>query len=60
MQDEYKDEPGSVIGADFYGATDLLGLSDEELVAKVQRNITRCEPTFLGAQVRCYNDHTPK
>lgn len=50
-QDEYKDEPGSVIGSDFYGATELLGLSDTEIVEKVMRNVTRCEPTVKGAKV---------
>lgn len=34
-QDEYRDEPFTVLEADFYGANSLLPLSDEELVAKV-------------------------
>ena len=51
VQDEYRDEAGSVVGADFYGATELLGLSDEEIVRKAVRNITRCEPALKGANV---------
>lgn len=51
MQDEYKDEPGTVIAADFYHANQLLPLSDEEIIAKVHRNITLCEPAFAAAKV---------
>lgn len=51
MQEEYKDEKGSVVGSDFYGATELLGLSDAQIVDKVVRNITRCEPSLKGAKV---------
>ncbi len=40
-----------MIGSDFYGATELLGLSDEEIVNKVVRNIQRCDPRALGAKV---------
>lgn len=35
MQDEYHDEPFSVVEADFYGANVLMPLPDDELVAKV-------------------------
>ncbi|EFN58666.1 hypothetical protein CHLNCDRAFT_29963 [Chlorella variabilis] len=51
LQDEYKDEPGTVIAADFYGASRLLPLSDEDIVKKVQSNIARCEPAFRDAKV---------
>ncbi|KAI3436402.1 hypothetical protein D9Q98_005819 [Chlorella vulgaris] len=51
LQDEYKGEPGTVIAADFYGASRLLPLSDEDIVRKVQSNIARCEPAFAEAQV---------
>ncbi len=30
-QDEYKDAPGSVITADFYGSNQLMPLSDEQV-----------------------------
>ena len=42
---------GSVVAADFYRAGSLLPLPDEEIVARVLRNLQFCEPGFLGAQV---------
>ncbi|WIA34177.1 hypothetical protein OEZ86_012535 [Tetradesmus obliquus] len=51
LQDEYKDAPGSVITADFYGANELLPLTDEEVVARVKSHLEVCEPDFKGAQV---------
>ena len=51
LQDEYRTEPGSVIAADFYHASTLLPLSDEEIVRKVHSNIAKCEPGFRDAQV---------
>lgn len=51
MQDEYKNESGSVIAADFYHANTLLPLSDAEIVAKVKQNLGICEPAFQSAQV---------
>ena len=56
MQDEYRNEPGSVIGSDFYGATELLGLSDDAIVKKVVANISRCDPRMQGAKV---SNHVP-
>ena len=52
MQEEYQEEEGSVVGSDFYGATELLGLTDSQIVDKVVRNITRCEPRLKGAKVK--------
>jgi len=46
LQDDLKSDPGTVVAADFYGASELLPLSDEEIVRKVHQNITRCEPAF--------------
>ena len=34
-QDEYRNEPFTVVEADFYGANALMPLPDDELVAKV-------------------------
>lgn len=51
QEEEFKNEPGTVIAADFYGANSLLPLSDEEIVAKVKRNIARCEPAFESAEI---------
>lgn len=55
MQEEYRDEEGSVVGSDFYGATELLGLSDAAIVDKVVSNMTRCEPVLKGAKVSLYS-----
>ena len=51
MQDEYAGASGSVIAADFYRAGALLPLPDEDIVARVLRNLQFCEPGFLGAKV---------
>jgi uncharacterized protein with NAD-binding domain and iron-sulfur cluster len=51
LQDEYKDEPGTVIEADFYHANQLLPMSDEEIVEKVQRDLAVCVPEFRDAKV---------
>ncbi|MDY6784259.1 MAG: FAD-dependent oxidoreductase [Cyanobacteriota bacterium] len=51
LHDEYKDEPGSVIEADFYHANQLLPMTDEEIVAKVCRDIGTCIPEFRGANI---------
>ncbi|GBF97597.1 amine oxidase [Raphidocelis subcapitata] len=51
LQDEYRDAPGSVITVDFYGASELLPLSDDELVARAAAHIGKCEPGFRGARV---------
>jgi uncharacterized protein with NAD-binding domain and iron-sulfur cluster len=51
LHDEYKDEPGSVIEADFYHANQLLSLSDEQIVAKVHQDLTTCIPGFRDAKV---------
>lgn len=62
MQDEYKQEPGTVIAADFYHANTLLPLSDAEIVAKVKQNLDTCEPAFQAAQVTvaCVYDCWPR
>lgn len=51
LQDEYRDEPGSVIEADFYHANQLLPLSDEQIVAKVHNDLAVCVPEFREAKV---------
>jgi uncharacterized protein with NAD-binding domain and iron-sulfur cluster len=45
------DAPGTVIAADFYGASSLLPLSDEAIVALVRKNLAACEPAFAEANV---------
>jgi uncharacterized protein with NAD-binding domain and iron-sulfur cluster len=51
LHDEFRDEPGSVIEADFYHANQLLPLSDEQIVEKVQHDLATCIPAFEEAKV---------
>jgi uncharacterized protein with NAD-binding domain and iron-sulfur cluster len=51
LHDEYKNESGTVIEADFYHANQFLNLSDEEIVPIVQRYLTTCIPGFRAAKV---------
>ena len=51
LQDEYKDESGSVIEADFYHANGLLPMSDEQIVQKVHKDLAICVPQFREAKV---------
>jgi uncharacterized protein with NAD-binding domain and iron-sulfur cluster len=51
LHDEYRDEPVSVIEADFYHANQLLPLSDEQIIQKVHRDLATCVPAFREAKV---------
>jgi uncharacterized protein with NAD-binding domain and iron-sulfur cluster len=51
LHDEYKDEPGTVIEADFYHANQFLNLSDSEIVPIVQNYLTTCVSAFREAKV---------
>jgi uncharacterized protein with NAD-binding domain and iron-sulfur cluster len=51
LQDEYRDESGSVIEADFYHANQLLPLSDEQILEKVQHDLASCVPAFREANI---------
>ncbi len=51
LHDEYLNQPGSVIEADFYHANQLLPLSDKEIVALTQRDLATCIPAFRQAKV---------
>ncbi|WP_415354700.1 hydroxysqualene dehydroxylase [Leptolyngbya sp. FACHB-1624] len=51
LHDEWKDQPGSVIEADFYHANQLLPMSDADIVAKVHRDLATCVPEFRTAKV---------
>ncbi|MBD1941154.1 FAD-dependent oxidoreductase, partial [Coleofasciculus sp. FACHB-712] len=46
IHDEYRDEPGTVIEADFYHANQFLPLNDEEIVSLVQQDLATCIPAF--------------
>ncbi|MBD2459026.1 FAD-dependent oxidoreductase [Nostoc sp. FACHB-87] len=51
LHDEYHDEPGTVIEADFYHANQFIGLSDEEIIPIVQNYLATCVPGFKQAKV---------
>ncbi|WP_339381673.1 MULTISPECIES: hydroxysqualene dehydroxylase [Calothrix] len=51
LHDEYKNESGTVIEADFYHANQFLHLADEEIIPIVQRYLTTCVPDFREAKV---------
>ncbi|MDF5718674.1 MAG: FAD-dependent oxidoreductase [Rhizonema sp. NSF051] len=51
LHDEYYDEPGTVVEADFYHANQFLPLEDEEIVSIVQRYLTSCVPAVRSAKV---------
>ncbi len=51
LHDEYHDEPNTVIEADFYHANQLLPMSDEQIIDKVNRDVTTCIPEFGSAKV---------
>ncbi len=51
LQDEYREESGSVIEADFYHANQLLAMDDEQIVSKVQQDLATCIREFQSARV---------
>jgi len=51
LHDEFRDEPGQVIEADFYHADQLLALDDRQIIAKVQKDLTTCIGEFGPATV---------
>ncbi|MBW4575732.1 MAG: FAD-dependent oxidoreductase [Aphanothece sp. CMT-3BRIN-NPC111] len=51
LHDEYRNELGTVIEADFYHANQLLPLSNEEIVPMVHRDLATCIPQFGQAKV---------
>jgi hypothetical protein len=51
-QDEYADAPGSVITADFYGANELLPLTDDEVVARVKSHLEVCSRSVADPLLR--------
>ena len=51
LHDEYRNEPGTVIEADFYHANQFLPLKDEEIVKIVQKDLATCIPAFGSAKV---------
>lgn len=54
LHDEYKDEPGTVVEADFYHANQFLPLSEELIVKNVKGYLTTCITDFGDTQVKDY------
>ncbi|KAI5062508.1 hypothetical protein GOP47_0023047 [Adiantum capillus-veneris] len=54
LHDEYKDEPGTVVEADFYHANQFLPLSDTQIIHKVKGYLSTCIPAFKEVQVVDY------
>eukprot|EP00168_Porphyra_purpurea_P000961 TRINITY_DN1115_c0_g1_i5.p1 TRINITY_DN1115_c0_g1~~TRINITY_DN1115_c0_g1_i5.p1 ORF type:complete len:660 (-),score=219.36 TRINITY_DN1115_c0_g1_i5:216-2057(-) len=55
LHDEHANEPTTVLEADFYHANQLLVMSDEDIVAKVQADIGACVPAVRDANVVDYS-----
>jgi uncharacterized protein with NAD-binding domain and iron-sulfur cluster len=51
LQDEYRDEPGTVVEVDFYHANQFIPLDDKDIISIVQRYLTTCVPGFYSAKV---------
>ncbi|MGB3766941.1 MAG: FAD-dependent oxidoreductase [Phormidesmis sp.] len=51
LHDEYKDEPGTVVEADYYHANQLLNLTDDQIIPLVQKDLTGCISAFGTAKV---------
>jgi uncharacterized protein with NAD-binding domain and iron-sulfur cluster len=51
LHDEYRDELGTVVEADFYHANQFLPLSDDQIVKKVKEYLATCINGFRDAEV---------
>jgi uncharacterized protein with NAD-binding domain and iron-sulfur cluster len=51
LHDEYRNEPGTVVEADFYHANQFLNLENEEIIPIVHRYLANCVPEFRQAKV---------
>jgi uncharacterized protein with NAD-binding domain and iron-sulfur cluster len=51
LHDEYRDQEGTVIEADFYHANQFLPLADDRIVETVQKYLTTCIPAIASAKV---------
>lgn len=51
LHDDYRNEPVTVVEADFYHANALLPMTDEQVVAKVHHDLAVCVPSFRAASV---------
>lgn len=51
LHDEYRDEPGTVVEADYYHANQLLALDDDQVLQQVQQDLAGCIPAFGEAKI---------
>ncbi len=52
LQDEYRQEAGSVVEVDYYNATSLLELTDEQLIQRTLHTyLAACQPAYDLCQV---------
>lgn len=51
LHDEYRNEPNTVVEADFYHANQLLPMTDEQIIDKVHRDLATCIPAFGAAKI---------
>lgn len=51
LHDEFKNETGTVVEADFYHANQFLPMTDDAIVSKVQSYLSTCIPEFSSAKV---------
>lgn len=53
LQDEYRQGTGSVVEVDYYNATSLLGLTDEQLIQRtLQTYLAACHPAYGLSRVQ--------
>ncbi|OUC13202.1 MAG: amine oxidase [Alkalinema sp. CACIAM 70d] len=55
LHDEFQDEPGTVIEADFYHANQFLPMDDRAIVDRVHQDLITCIPDFQAAKVVDYS-----
>ena len=51
LHDDYRNQPETVIEADFYHANQFLAMEDKEIVRMVHQDLTTCLPDFKAAEV---------
>ena len=52
LQDEYRQEAGSIVEVDYYNATSLLGFTDEQLIQRTLHTyLAACQPAYGLCQV---------
>ncbi|KAI5076277.1 hypothetical protein GOP47_0008342 [Adiantum capillus-veneris] len=52
LQDEFKEEKGSIFEVDFYHANQLLNLSNDKILSKVfEKYLVKCDQRFASAKV---------